>query len=404
MSRRFLTPLTLVVALSFALRASAQNEITIKVAPDTVVPFLMPITLPGITCMAVSDVADALVIGHKTDKGGFLTVYRLDGKGSPGPHVTVTLPRPPALDGLPNYPICLAFHPKLPVLYVWQDAALLKPPPEPVKHPGFATFDHLLVYSVAGVEPRLLASLARGDEFSQSVRAGSVALDAAAKRLYVPNLLILDQPDTPAAVGCYRLGDDGVPMPPDPTTAKPGEPIKLFKRMRHGAYDLTGTPVGQGFIPVSDDVVIVGGLYGPTTWDMSSSRAAFGGVTLYPYVGAGYYSRIIGHPTLPVVYSFAIGLQFLGCIEHSEGFLTLMPQWSAADGIVCRSSPVILARHNQIAVGGEGHVYLFDLDAKGKFKGTRVQAIVASPNVEALAYSEKFDRLFVPIEPPEKKP
>ena len=32
-------------------------------------------------------------------------------------------PRPDALAKYPNYPLALAFHPKLPLLYVWQDVA-----------------------------------------------------------------------------------------------------------------------------------------------------------------------------------------------------------------------------------------------------------------------------------------
>ena len=61
-------------------------------------------------------------------------------------------------------------------------------------------------------------------------------------------------------------------------------------------------------------------------------------------------------------------------------------------------APVLLAKANQIAVGGFHRLYLLGLDEKGKFKTERQQMVIANQSVEALAYSERFDWIYVGVE------
>ena len=56
------------------------------------------------------------------------------------------LPRPQSLSTFPSSAKSLIFHPRLPLLYVWQDidAPIKGPKVEAVQE-----FDHLLIYSIA---------------------------------------------------------------------------------------------------------------------------------------------------------------------------------------------------------------------------------------------------------------
>src|SRR5204862_25722 len=67
---------------------------------------------------------------------------------------------PDVLSGNANYALGLLFHPRLPLLYVWQD---IKAPPadKQENHPEFADyleFDHLLIYEVKDGALELLQS------------------------------------------------------------------------------------------------------------------------------------------------------------------------------------------------------------------------------------------------------
>jgi hypothetical protein len=51
-----------------------------------------------------------------------------------------------------------------------------------------------------------------------------------------------------------------------------------------------------------------------------------------------------------------------------------------------------------VAVGGVNRVHLIALDAQGRMKAERQDVSVQNPTITALAYSEKFDRLYVAVE------
>src|SRR5438128_1872276 len=94
-------------------------------------------------------------------------------------------------------------------------------------------------------------------------------------------------------------------MPCGPRASRPCRrpcgPGKLLATDQNAPFG--GWPAGMGFIPVSDDVVIVGGPYGPVTWDSANRRARFGMMQIHPHYAAPYVDRLVGHPTLPVLYS-----------------------------------------------------------------------------------------------------
>jgi hypothetical protein len=57
-----------------------------------------------------------------------------------------------------------------------------------------------------------------------------------------------------------------------------------------------------------------------------------------------------------------------------------------------------MGKANKIAVGGQWAVFVVPLDDEGRFKPERVQQKVGVSLVEALTYSDKFDRLYVAVE------
>src|SRR5205085_879240 len=105
------------------------------------------------------------------------------------------------------------------------------------------------------------------------------------------------------------------------------------------------------------------------------------------------------HPTLPVVYSAVLNTPWVFRMEHADGYLTLAPQQAVLGEAKLLSAPVVLGKRNLLAVGGVNRVYLPALDAAGAFKAAeRTDLSVLNPAVEALAYSEQFDRLYVAVE------
>ena len=98
----------------------------------------------------------------------------LDGAGLPaGAPTWITLPKPAVLATNVNYPLGLQFHPKLPLLYVWQDITA-PPGDKQEKHAAFSNhleFDHLLLYAIKPGALELVQTGARGTGKSSLIKA-----------------------------------------------------------------------------------------------------------------------------------------------------------------------------------------------------------------------------------------
>jgi hypothetical protein len=377
----------------------AQTEVKLPDVADSTIANLVQVPGPPATCAALSDGTGVLAIGHKSGITPHVSFFRLNAQGKPvaaPPAANLTLPRPAALAKYPNYPISLAFHPKLPLLYVWQDIAKAEAP-TPAEVQSYQEFDHLLIYQIDEEQPKLVQSLGRGPLFAYGTLAGTVALNPEGTRLYVPNLYApppAGKAPEAGVVGYFQLDAAGLPH------GKGDGPAGKLGRIAPATAAFSEVPAGLGFIPISDDVVIVGGVYGPVTWNEADRHGRFSTVALHASFGAVYRDRIAGHPTLPVLVASVIATSWACRMEHVDGVLTLTPQQALLEGATLRSSPVFLGRHNQVAFGGENRVYVVRLDDKGRFQAPRVQAAVVCPMVEALVYSEKYDRLYVAVETP----
>ena len=151
----------------------------------------------------------------------------------------------------------------------------------------------------------------------------------------------------------------------------------------------------MGYAIISDDVMITAGMVGPATLDRANRRGRWNHYQLTPLAYSTY--RLAGHPTLPVVYLSMVGYSYIFRMEHADGYLTLLPQTVMINDAVY-SPPVVMAKRKRVAFGGANHVHAVGLDDDGWYTNTMEQTVVANPSLEALVYSEKFDRLYAAVE------
>ena len=412
--------------------AFAQREIRVRTVPETPLPFVTTVVAPAARHVAVNDVAGVLAVGHRPKSPAHVSLFRLDAQGQivPGEPVTITLPKPATFGTRPNHVLALRCHPRLPLLYVWQDVEPL-PESAPTDPAISAEFDHLLIYSLDEPQPKLIFATARGPDFFCGAAAGDIAMNEAATRFYVPSMQQLDRlKKLVTTIGWFVLDPDGlpafappnsppedvkpiVPLPPlDPAAANAartaklaaieqakaaGQPLVLRKYMEATTYSFSSPPAPYSYAPFNDDAIFLAGHSGPVSWVLSDRLGRYCYFYVQPYVAYRY--RVAVHPTVPSVYIAT--LIFDGRInrmEHADGQLTLTPQTLSVDPMVYYSTPVVLEKTNQLAIGANGRVCLIDLDAEGKFKPSAVQMTVNNPTVECLAWSPKFGKLYVPVE------
>ncbi len=419
-----------VLAALGAAPCAAAGELTVKLTPVAMdkAPYVVPLVAPGATCVTVGDGLGMVAAGQKAGKDAQVSVLRLDAQGKPAAvPMVVKLPKPATLAARETYALSLAFHPSLPLLYVWQDVEPLKGDPLPPLDPAWNDFDHLLIYALDGAAPELLLSLCRGSQFQTGNFAGSLCLDVADGRLYVPNLRFGEKnpPDKGGGVGWFALAGDGLPVAGDdePAKAEPpaapakaaadrparlaalralvaaGKPAGAFRHTPPESYGLGAYPCGAGYLPVSRDVFVTCGYLGPMTWNLADRRARCQ-VFILPVNFVTYYcTRLAPHPHLPVLYVTAVGYGYAYRVEHVDGLVTLAPQVLYLEGTLLKTPPVVLCKRNLVAWGTVGAVYLAGIDAEGRFKDEKgVQVNVPNTGVAELAYSERFDRLYVAVE------
>jgi hypothetical protein len=343
----------------------------------------MQVVAPSSVCAAVHDNLGLLALGFHGPADVHVALYKLDGNGTPaaGPAQTI-LPRTESLKQYPHYALALAFHPKLPLLYVWQDIA--GPPEAPASNPAYKEFDHLAIYAVNNGQLQLLQSHARGLHYLCGNGVGSLALDPEGKRIFLPNLRhpVSGRP----AIGYLALDANGVPL------VFEGAETPVIVEVA----DFRDQPTGMGFWAVSDKVLLASGVYGPLTWDTENRRAALN-VILIP--GATTY-LICGHPKLPLVYGVQLGGYCAFGMEHADGFLTQIPQSVTISGSVAfQTLPVVMTgRSHRLITGGANAIYAVPLDAAGKLTNTVEMLTVTCASMHALAYSGKFDKLYVGVD------
>ena len=94
---------------------------------------------------------------------------------------------------------------------------------------------------------------------------------------------------------------------------------------------------------------------------------------------------------------------FLYRTEHADGFPTLAPQRMILYYFRAATPPVFLPPRKLVALGGEKRIALLTLDADGRLTKDRAEVEVNAPRVRGLAYSPKFDKLYVATDEPKKE-
>lgn len=415
--------------------ARAQRHLRVPTLAETPLPYVTKVVAPAARHVAVSEVSRVLAVGHRPGVPAQISLFRLNEQGQivPGEPVKLTLPKPAALGDRPNCVLGLVAHPTLPLLYAWQDVPA---PPEPqVIDPALAVeFDHLLVYSLDETPPKLIYSACRGEGYHPGNQRGGLALDtvrATPQRLYIPNLEVIGaMKKLVPAIGWLRLAPDGLPLYIDPmaekapeTTATPpatldpaaalasraarlaardaaaaaGRPQALSRHAEGAFYTLSAWPVPDSYAPLTADSVLMASHSGAVSWSLSDHLGRYGYFFVLPSIPYRY--RLAAHPTLPVAFVTTVTYDArVVRLEHAEGYFTLAPQTLVLDGIVFHSPPVVLPGMGRVVVGAVGQVCSIKLTAEGKLTTEAVRMTVDNPTVEALAWSEKFQQLYVPVE------
>jgi hypothetical protein len=380
------------------------------------------VVAPEVRCAAVCDHAGWLAFGHRvTHLDAQVSLFRLDAQGNAAATpIRLKLPRSPGLARYPIYVLGLAFHPKLPLLYVWQDVDLPKKPGYNYiaidllgsERTGSEQIDHLLIYSLEKPQPELLAATCRGHAYLFCQMAGSISVDPAGERLYVPNLRVADDSNYRTIPGSLVLAPDGIPLVGDgDPKADRAAHIAAIDKLQEDDKELlpqrrppwgheTFTEVwggcGTGFVHTGRDQVLIGGYHATAliAWKPDDKQAR-----LHSFLVNDSYRRFyaVGHPRLPVAYVAPLDGLYLLRFEIADGNITLVPRQANIAAYVT-SPAVVMSKANRLAFGSNHGVVAVNLDDQGRFKRECVQTAVASPRVEAIAYSEKFDRLYVPVE------
>ncbi len=408
-----LTLRALVVVFGSAATAFAQPKIMLPAPKTGRIDGLVSVMAQSARCAVVSDVHGFLAFGHDKDcADAQVSLIKLDAKGTPAAYAShIKLPKPVALVKNKNYVTGLAFHPKLPLLYIWQDVDVAYSNPVPPGPAETMQFDHLCIVNFAKDPPERIVMLGRGLDYMHGQQGGSIALDATASFLYVPNLREVKNAGS-LRLGRFPLDADGLPIVSE-KDAKDPLPVRIKK--------LTDTSVagkflppqltpieyvhmlslgtfgaGHSFFPVGKDTVITSANQGLMTWRPDDKHATLHGL---PLKNAGH-TQFVVHPTLPAIFATAYHApsdSFFRA-EHSDGYLTLLPRQYVIEGSKLTSPPAILSKQKKLIVGGEYFVYSLELDDKGFPTGEPTQMIVNCPIVRALVYSERFDRAYIGVE------
>ena len=402
----FYTNWLVATGLVVAAAASAHGQV------DTFKPIEIAASHP--TCMAVSDRHGILVVGWLGGKARHLAVYPLDEHGEPKRDNVqqVELPRPESLKAFRHFALSVVFHPRLPLLYVWQDLDAPRANAEQQKA-IYGEFDHLLVYSVGidGLKP--VKTTGRGEQFAYHRTSGRLAIDPGGRRIYMPNLRDPRPGHNRGALGYFELDENGMPKPvPVPIEGEldayglPKTELKMRPFFTVIPREILHPHLGWGYATPMDlpteKVVLFSAIGGLAVWDTENRRGTINHVVV-PRHGASSWGgnfHILEHPKLPVVYGFQDHGEWVYRIEHADGYPTLLPATVRIAGARFHSLPVVMTRRNSLAVGLEnGAVFTMELTADGHLtdRTTRIR-VGDGRSVRAVAWSDKFDRLYAAVE------
>lgn len=408
MQVRFLSILALVLASTFVF---AEPPIRLQVTKKGTLVNLERVMVPSALSMAIGEGAGWLAFAHeKTYPEAHVSVVRLDAKGTPSSHVIpIKLPKPAGLAKHINQAMSVSLHPKLPILYVWQEIHVPYTVPPSNEPPELDKFDHLVIYDLSKGTPELLASLCRGSNYPYGCLAGGLQVDRAAEFLYVPNVR------DPANAGVFKAGrfaldelglpkleDKDAQLPPaarakrlvELNAAKPLVPHQATPQEHIYLIPFNAVGGGYSFWPVSREAVIMTVWNGIVSWCPEDKRSTLSGLSLR---GSGHRT-LSGHPHLPVVYVLQTNSDTFYRIEHGDGYPSQLPVTYIVPDVQLFGTPAVFAKGRKLALGSRYRTLIADLDDEGRCRPELTEIPLNNPATMALAYSERFDRLYVTVE------
>ena len=363
---------------------------------------MVTVVAPGARCMAVSDAHGMLIVGRLAGASEQLSVHRLDDRGriAQGQPQMLTLPAHAALADIVQYPLDIAFHPTLPVVYVWRD--ITDPEADDKRKAVYEHFEHLLVYGIENGALKLLGAFGKGADFAFGQPRASIAVSGHGGRIFLTNLR--DPANGHAGIGYFDLEDDGMPkaVPVQLEGTLDGRGLEQFDMQHRPArvtvQHLIALPTGNGLFAPTDGAVAFGGQSGPMVWDADNRRASFGVFFIH---GMPAYCQIGAHPDVPYIFGAARATNRIFATAHADGYPSMLPHTRAVGSANFRSSPVVMVGGDgptRIAIGGVHRAYVVAIDTDGRFLDHMEEITLINASVEAITYSTKHDRLYVPVE------
>ena len=378
----------------FAAPAFAQQCTVVKVdmaTPDASkaagAAMVVRIPAPGSVIMAAGDAQNMLAVGVLAGTRAKVNLYNLAADGSAAAAGVIDLPLAPELEKIAVRPVSLVFHPKLPLLYVWQE--LLATPADiadPKKPFIKEKFFHGLIYQVGAGGPKLLESFANGWAFDFAPGSyNSLAISPTGKRIFPPAAFVGNEgPASGTALAYYELGDDGL-------TVKGDDKITpLLVRQPWG----DAASYGWGCVPGNDNVVVIAQRSGICTWDIDNRLARY--TVFYLNVNGGSL-RIGGESAAPAIYASSVASGNAYSMQHVEGYITLVPKTIALP-VPLTSRPVAMTKRKIAAIPAKEHVYLAGVDDNGDFTGKVMDVSSVGFMGYSMAYSQKTDRVYITVE------
>lgn len=384
----------LALVFSFIATASAQQCTTVKVEMATAeatkaatANMVVRIPAPGAVVLASSETHNMAAAGIIAGTKAKIALYTLGGDGSATAGAVIDLPLAPELDKYSARPVGVVFHPKLPLLYVWQELVVSPADLADAKKPFIKEkFFHGLIYQIGAGGPKLLESFGNGWSFDFSPGAfNGLSLSPSGMRLFPPSAYVgNDGPNSVSAMAYYELGADGL-------TAKGDDKTTPILMRQPWGDPLTN---GWGFVPASDNVVVIANRSGFCTWDIDNRLARY--TIFYLNIG-GATLRIGGEPAGPSVYGASIGSGNAFSMQQVEGYITLVPKMISLP-LPLTSRPVAMTKRKLAAIPAKDHVYLATVDDNGEFTGKVMDLPAVGFMGYAAAYSAKSDRLYLCVE------
>ena len=397
---------TFCVVLSSASAEGLPREFTVNPEALAEAPsYMSQVVVADAQCASVNDAGTLLVVGRRSATEQHLAVFHLDAMGAPtGEPAWITMPKPETLADKASYALGLLFHPRLPVLYVWQDVDASAKENDP-ERPKYAEFDHLLVYAIKDGALELVQTGSPGSAFRCGFSAGTVGFDYGEKNLFVPNAM--GESWTEAGVTSYTLDEEGMPgeepEAPSPTKAKLIKnytPSKNAKKTPHlvpqprKLHTSHYYPSGTGWYAGSE-ALIMGGYAGCLMFDLHEGALRQTWFGLPDLAGP---CTIAPHPTLPTLYMALQDNTHFYAVAQAYGFVSLMPQVATVTGTHFAGMPAVITKHARVAIGDAKSLHLLGLRDDGKLDGMDEQLKLPAAIVKGYAYSEKNDRLYVAVD------